>query len=846
MAEQECFHCGLPIRANERFSLMVDGVSRQFCCPACRAVAEIIVAGGFGAYYQRHQTTGVAARTVAAGSYAAFDGERFQRQHVMEVAQSSERGRRCHVRLLIRDIHCTACIWLLERYLIRIDGVERVRASLTEQLLELDWNPERVKLSQLCDALAALGYRPEPFSAAALQSVQREEKYYLLRRLGVAGVCMMQIGMLSIALYAGAFDSMEEAYRSLLSWVAGLLSLPVMLYGAQPFFRNAWNSIPRRQLSMDVPVALALLLAFVASWRALLSGVGEIYFDSISMLTFLLLCGRFLEMQARHFNARGSQDVLSVLPLTAWCPDERGRLECRPVEDISPGQQVVVKAGEVVPVDGRLLSGAGTVNEASLSGEFGAVSKQPGDVVLAGSVNGALALQLEVTATGGALQLNRINTLLMEARQHKPRVIQQVDRLAGVFVTVVLILAASCYLLWLAHDENRAFWVALSVLVVSCPCALSLATPAVLTAATNRLRRAGLLVTRAHVWEGLAGLGDVIFDKTGTLTQGALQVSSIELLDDRLDRSNCYRIAALLEQQSEHPLSRAFVLRDDDDLPGVRNFQQQRGGLAGEIDGQLYRLGNEAFAAELYAGQVAATLAQDEAHATPGTAMVYQQVLQLATPQGPCCRFILQDEVRNSAAACVADLQARGLKVHVLSGDSSAAVQQLASSLGAGQAVSGASPEQKLAYLRSLQHDGRKVLMIGDGINDVPVLAAADVSIAMSTASELAKTQADAILLGDDLQKIGVLLDTAQKARRGIWQNLAWALAYNLLAIPLAGAGYLAPWMAVIGMSLSSLVVVLNALRLQRSLPALASPGQQATMVDAPAELAWQGGGPRG
>jgi P-type Cu2+ transporter len=813
----DCFHCGQPVAGGEQFCVELSGQLRHFCCPACRAVACTIVDSGLSSFYQHRDISaaaGIDSQTPAAElaheNFSAFDDSEFQQRYVNRQTINGEQL--ATAQLLIGGIHCAACIWLLEKYLLKLVGVKRVSVSLTEQKLNLSWRAESVSLSAICRAIAALGYQPEPYSDNHLQELQQRENHQALRRLGVAGIGMMQVAMFAIALYAGDLQSMAQEYRDFIRAVSLIVATPVVFYSARPFFTGAWRGLKMKKPGMDLPVATAIGLAYAASIKATLLGVGDVYFDSVTMFTFLLLTGRYLEMRARHYAGRRSGDLASLLPAIAQRIFANGDSVSIALFKIKVGDKLMVRPGQVIPADGLVVEGSIGVDESQMTGEFALQDKVVGDVLVAGTVNGDGVLFMQVQATGVDLQLQSINRLLLQARSEKPQLAQLADKFASYFVLLVLVLAALSYCYWYffagAEYSQQAFWISLSVLVVSCPCALSLATPVALTAATSRLRDLGLLVTRPHVWELIPVISDVVCDKTGTLTKGELSIADIKpvVLNSQLD---FLAIAAAIEGFSEHPIAQAFVNSSAGGEQGlvVSNVQADIGeGVQAEVDGQPYRLGRSNYAAALY-GSSDQALAAD---CQPG------QWVLLSGNSGPLCWFRLEDSLRDDAALVVASLQQQGLKVHILSGDNSMVVQQLGEKLAVDYCVAGASPQDKLDYIRRLQESGARVLMLGDGINDVPVLAAADISVAMASASDLAKTNADSILLSGRLSSVLTLIKLAVATRLTIRQNIAWALAYNLLAIPLAAMAMIAPYVAAIGMSFSSLVVVLNALRLQR------------------------------
>ncbi|ARN74749.1 heavy metal translocating P-type ATPase [Oceanicoccus sagamiensis] len=799
-----CFHCGLTVTTGEPFCAELNGQQANFCCPACRAVAITIVDNGLSSFYQFHETNQQAPDALwDEGVFAAFDDDAFQQRYITRSQQSTDMAQ---VQLLIGGMHCAACVWLLEQYLLKLPAIEKVSVSLTEQKAVLHWRLSELPLSEVCRSIALLGYQAEPYSQNHLQELRQRENHQALRRLGVAGIGMMQVGMFAIALYAGALQSMALEYRDFMRWVSFLVATPVVFYAAQPFFIGAWRGIKMKSPGMDLPVALAIGLAYLASVKATWLGAGDVYYDSVTMFTFLLLSGRYLEMRARHFGGRLTTDLNSLLPSTVLTIDPAGNTQSLPLFKVALGDKLLIKPGQVIPADGVVLDGYSSVDESQMTGEFSLQSKVVGDDLVAGTCNGGGTMTLRVNAVGADLKLQSINQLLQTAQSTKPTMARMADKLASYFVVSVLLLAAATYSYWhIIAASDQAFWIVLSVLVVSCPCALSLATPAVLTAATNRLRDLGLLVTKPYVWEKMAAVTDIVCDKTGTLTRGELAISAVKPQAE-LSSQQCLDIAAALERYSEHPIAKAFTHKAQEALAVSEIEVIHSAGLEGHINGETYRLGRGDFASALYGLQ----------HISIPADFEQGQWLLLSSSKGAVCWFRLQDSLREDAQALVSGLQQQRLTVHLLSGDASGAAEQLSARLGIDRCTAGASPEQKLAYIQQLQAAGAKVLMLGDGINDVPVLAAADVSVAMSNASNLAKTHADSILLSGHLTAVLQLFSVASTTRSIIKQNLVWALSYNLLAIPLAAMAMIPPYLAAIGMSLSSLVVVLNALRVQR------------------------------
>jgi len=777
------------------------------CCPGCQAVAETIVGQGLGAYYERRDAPGTSPAERIPESLAElriFDDPRVQQGFVSETGDSEGDTRRAS--LAIEGITCAACAWLIERNLGRQPGVREVSVNLTSHRAQLTWDAAQTPLSALLECVSEIGYRARPYEPDRQEALLRGEERRALRRLGVAGLGMMQVMTFAVALYAGALEGMEDRYRDFLRWVSLLVATPIVLYAARPFFAGAVRDLRARQPGMDLPVAIAIGAAYLASAWATVMRTGEVYFDSVCMFTFFLGLGRYLEMRVRHRSDTQARRMLSRLPQTA----RRlvgGEEEMVPTRALETGDLVVVRPGETIPADGVVREGASSVSEALLTGEDFPRTRGAGERVIGGSQNIESPIVVEVTRSGANSTLATILALLDRAQAEKPPVARLADRVAHYFVAGVLVIAAGVGLAWYFVAPDQAFWVVLSLLVVTCPCALSLATPAALAAATNGLAASGLLVTRGHTLEGLARATHMVFDKTGTLTRGEIRLSEIRPLR-ALSQQELLAVASWLEHRSEHPIARAFAVEGE--TPGQALSAEATSphslpghGVEGELRGVRHRLGAPAWAIELCPDLPPPTVPGPEG-----------RWILLTDDAGPLAWFGLRDELRADAPAVVEELGELGIEVELLSGDASPSVTRLAGELGIAHAIAGATPEQKVEHVSRLQREGALAVMVGDGINDAPVLARAQISIAMGGGSDLARISADAVLLGDHLGVLSDAVRLARKTRRIVRQNLAWALLYNATVLPLAALGYIAPYMAAIGMSASSLLVVANALRL--------------------------------
>ncbi|ARU27387.1 heavy metal translocating P-type ATPase [Cellvibrio sp. PSBB006] len=799
-----CYHCGLPVPADAHFPVTIAGKDELMCCPGCQAVAMAIVDGGLANFY-RFRTENSA--RPASGSearqaqWSIYDLPEVQADFVVELDAEHQRRQ---ANVLLEGISCAACSWLIETHLKKQPAVQSVTINITTHRCTLIWDAQQQPLSELLAALSEIGYKPRPATDEQQQDLVRTENRMALFRLGVAGFGMMQAMMVAVGMYTGATD----AWLSFLRWQSFLAATPVVFFSCWPFFKSAWRSIKSRHLVMDVPVALAIGLAYIASGWATIAGGGEVYFESISMFAFFLLLGRYVEMRARHRNRLAFGNLAQLMPLSACCLTEQEGKACEqqvPLKTLRPGDRVLVKAGETFPCDGLVESGESSAVEAILTGESNPVTKRHGDTVIAGTLNSDSPLVISVTATGAATQLSAIERLAAQAAEEKPAQVTVADRIARFFIARLLVVCALVFAFWWWYDPARALWVTLSVLVVTCPCALALAMPAALSATTANLRKQGFLVARGHVVETLTQISRVIFDKTGTLTKGQFVVVDVRLCRQS-DQIHCLAIAAALEASANHPLALAFRHLDYSQ-PASQVKQMTGAGVEGEVAQVRYRLGTLDFVSALFPSGMASPVLPD----------TRQQWLLLGDNQGPLAWIALEDEVRPGAAEVVAAFQREGIAVELLSGDQSGAVAALAGQLGIRDFIAGAKPEDKLSHLHRRQAQGDKVLMLGDGINDVPILSGADISIAMASASDLAQTRADAVLLNDNLPVLHNAVVLAHRTKRIIQQNLRFSLTYNLLALPLAAAGWVAPWQAAIGMTASSLIVIFNSLRLSDS-----------------------------
>jgi Cu2+-exporting ATPase len=793
-----CWHCSEALPAGAAPLARIGGIDRAVCCQGCRAAAEWIEQLGLGDYYRLRSAPAERAGDAAtlAAEAAAWARPALARHVVRDMADG-----RSEAVVLVEGVRCAACVWLIERALGAVPGVASVQVNAAARRARFTWDPSRCSLPDLLAALARAGYRALPLDAAALDASRQQESRAALKRLVVAGFGAMQAMMYASALYLGAFDGMDAVTRDLFRWFGLLVATPVVFYAARPFFAGAWRSLRARALGMDVPVALAIALIYLASLVEALRGGAEVYFDSVSMFVFFLLVGRWLEMRARHHAGDLSDALARLAPAVAQRLREDGALETVGASELVAGDRVHVAEGALVPADGRLESARCRVDESLLSGESAAVARLRGDVLVAGSLVVDGPAQLRVERVGADTVLAGIALLVTRAATQRPRLARAGERAAASFVARVLVLATLTAVGWSLVDPARAFTATLAVLVVSCPCAFALAVPAALTRALAVLARQGVLVTRADAIEDLAGATHAVFDKTGTLTEPQL---ALEQLDARGEATPALALAwaAALARGSRHPVARAIASAAGDAAPAASASHVQAtagGGLQGEVAGRALRLGHAAFAID--------------GHAVPPG---LEEAVVLAEGPHVLATFTLAERLRGDAAAAIAALADAGLAIEIASGDSPGRVAAVARRLGVAQWTARLRPEGKLARLAALRAGGARVMAIGDGINDAPVLAGADVAVALAGGADLAQAASDIVLTGGRLGALAEARAIARETLSVLRQNQRWALAYNLVAVPFAAAGLVPPWLAAVGMSVSSLGVVLNALRIGR------------------------------
>lgn len=796
MTYPSCFHCQEPVLTGQQFVTRINERDELMCCPGCQAVSQAIVDAGLLSYYKFRTEPGSKQNALVPETltqFSAYDLPEVQQDFVHSVDNIES------VSLSIDGITCAACAWLIEHKVKQLNGIVQVLVNSTTQRAMISWDKRTLKLSDILGQISRIGYQAAPYQVDEQEINNKLNSRKFLLRLGLAGFATMQVMMFALALYTGYFTDLDVQYRDYFRWVSMIFATPVVLYSAQPFYFSAIRTLLSGKLNMDVSVSIAIGGAYIASCFATINGTGEVYFESVSMFTFFLLLGRYFEQKARQKASVSSSNLHKLVPLTAHLVSENGQEEI-PAKKLRLNDVILVKPGEIVAADGVVIEGHTSINEAMLTGEQMPIEKTVASQVYAGTINVDQPIKVSVTALGQDQLVAEIIRLQELASNTKPAIALLADKLSRYFSGTILTIAAITYLVWHQISPEDAFWVTLSVLVATCPCALALATPTAVTCATAIFTRLGIITRKAGVFEKLPLIKHVVFDKTGTLTCGTLSIGQTQCIAD-ITQTQALAITAALEAGSRHPIAAAFAEFADNALVAEHVHHEVGFGVRGSIDGTEYLIGNA-----LFTGASVDPL--DPTQKIWLACLCNEQLEVLAS-------FDIKDNIRQDSKATVEMLKQQGCSISIASGDNSGHVHKLAKELGIEDVHSGLTPAGKLALVTQLQKHTR-VAMFGDGINDAPVLAGADLSVAMGSGSAIAKNSADLILLGDHLSRFTQAVAIAKLTTQIIKQNLAWALGYNALILPLAVTGHVVPYIAAIGMSASSLIVVANSLRLLR------------------------------
>ena len=764
-----CAHCGAPCP---------DG--KRFCCSGCAGAHALITGLGLDRFYERLE-----------GAAPRPDPEAPRHDFAARARPEGEAG--FALDLLVGGLSCAACVWLIEQVLAREPDVVWARVALSTRRLSVRWRGARERANDFADRLAQLGFAAAPWDTSCLAAADDLEARRLLRAMGIAAFASMNVMLVSVAVWVGHGEGdMGEATRALMHWLAALIALPAIAVAGLPFFRSALAGLARGRANLDVPISLAVVLTAAMSLSETIRGGPYAYFDSAVTLLFLLLVGRYLDRRARGRAREAVARLAALNRAPVGVLGEDGTASPRMPEDVHPGERVLVAAGERIGVDGVVVSGVSTLDASLLTGESLPRSVGPGDRVHAGTLNRDAALIVRATSSGEGTLLAAIVRLMERAEQSRARFTSIADRVSRLYTPTVHLLAAATFLLWWGVFEvawQQALVYAVTVLIITCPCALGIAVPVVQVVAAGHLLRRGILVTSGTAFERLAAVDTVVFDKTGTLTEGRPSLLPGAWTEEEL------RAAAALAVASRHPLARALVAASPPVAPAEGVVEHPGRGLERTTAEGSVRLGSAAFAG-----------------APAGQGME----LWLSRPGCPPVRFAFADALRADAAETVGALAARGLEVELLSGDRAPAVAEAAGACGIGRWTAEVAPEGKIARLEALRASGRRPLMVGDGLNDAPALAAAEASIAFASGSDVAQAAADVVVQGRGLAGVVETIETAHRAQAAIRQNIGLSIAYNVLAVPLAVAGMATPLIAAIAMAASSLTVILNALRVER------------------------------
>lgn len=784
-----CFHCLESVPSGFNATVVIDNKAEPMCCIGCQAVAQNIVDQGMTDYYKF--------RTVHAGKVEqlvpeqlafikSYDNEDIQDEYIATNDNFSE------VLLSVEGITCAACAWLIEKQLLNLNSVKRVDVNTSTNRAMIQWDKSHTPLSEIITSLAIIGYKAYPFqSDIEAQQKQNTAKAYI-RRLGVAGLMTMQVMMFAFAMYFGMFSGMDSNFEQYFRWISLVLASPVILYSALPFLTNALNGLKAKQLNMDLPVSLAIYGAFAASCYATIMQIGEVYFESICMFTFLLLLGKYLEFRARLKASEFTANLQKLLPLTARTVSCSGEEYIIAAKKLKLNDVVRIKAGETIPADGEVIKGNTTVDESMMTGEHQPVNKFIGHNVYAGCVNHDGVVEIKINKIGQNTLLNQIIRLQHNALTNRPKLVEITDKIAQWFIACLLLFASITAIGWYQVDPEHAFWITISVLVATCPCALSLAIPTALTCAIATLTKKGILIKQAHVLETLSKLTLFAFDKTGTLTQGKFSLDEVDIIDNKYSKAQVINIAAMLERYSEHPIASAFSDVSNEQST-LENVTVHAGiGISGHDTTHHYAVGKSGWF----------NTKKSNAQAS---LYIDKQVV---------ARFYFVDKLKSDAQKLIDSLRSQNITCHMLTGDASDAGSKVAKKLKLNSVQSGCSPKDKQTAVEQWASKNEVIAMVGDGVNDSPVFASAHLSIAMESGADISKNSADVVLLNSDLASIDHLMSVAKQTRRIIKQNLLLSLLYNSAVLPLAALGFIDPWMAVIGMSASSIIVISNSLRL--------------------------------
>ncbi|MCB1750930.1 MAG: heavy metal translocating P-type ATPase [Gammaproteobacteria bacterium] len=817
-AGQHCFHCTLPISATEKVDAEIDGRVQSFCCNGCRAVCEAIYNAGLEGFYRRTpEGTPLGPPPELPQELGFYDLDEVQEEFVDDLGEVRD------INLLVDGIHCAACVWLIENSLHAMPGVTQARVNLSGRKLHITWDNSRRKLSSIIGRLGQIGYSAVPYDPDTAEGRINRQNRNLLYRMAFAGFTMMNLLWISIALYSGA-DKGE--FRTLFHWVGFALATPTLLYSGYPFYKGAWSGLRNLHLGMDLPIAIGASVTYLYSIYVMLSGspAGEVYYDTVVNFLFVILVGRYLEALSKTQAVASTQRLLDLQPRVVTLL-RQGAEKIVPIRSVKPGDTILVKPGERIPVDGLIREGNSSVDEAILTGESGGVGKNIGDPVSAGTINGTGALVITVEGVLKNTALGRIIRLVEEAQASKAPIQCMADRVVPWFVAVTIGLATVTFIWWLERDLETALMAATAVLIITCPCAFGLATPMAIAVASGLGARHGILVRNGEVLEALSAINHFVFDKTGTLTEGRMRVTSVLTGSENwsvgdaamgAETRDVLQQLAALERYSEHPIAAAVIASVEDaglSIPAsaVEEFEYRPGfGIGALLQGRRVVAGTAAWMVDR---GVSLNPHFDSESARLEALGI--GCLRFAVDGEERAVIALEDRVREDAPALIDALKRDGMDVTLLSGDRRTAAEMIARRLGGMQVIAEVLPEQKDQVIGGLQADNQRVAMVGDGVNDAPALVRADVGIALGSGTDVSIASADIILISSELEKVRLAAALSRRTLRTIRQNIGISITYNLIMVPLAMMALITPLVAAVSMPISSLLVIANAARIR-------------------------------
>ncbi|MEQ1590579.1 MAG: heavy metal translocating P-type ATPase [Gallionella sp.] len=801
-----CFHCGLPVPSDTHFQNQLENKTREFCCFGCLSVCAAIYDAGLQGYYQRTPEGALLGPPPAPPQdIEMYDMPEIQQDFVR--AQGDKR----EAHLLVEGIHCAACVWLIERGLKRIAGVETANVNMAGKRLHVSWDDTRVKLSTLIQSLSKIGYAGVPYDPEAAEGAMKKRNRAMLFRLFFAGFTMMNMSLVAGALYTGA-DQGE--FRNFFHWMGFALATPTLLYSAFPFYKGAWGGLRNAHLTMDVPIAIGLSVTYLYSIYVTLTGIGEVYFDTVTNLTFLILIGRYLEGLFRQQAVASTSRLMNLQPRVATVVQD-GVETMTPIRAVKVGDRVLIKPGSSVAVDGVVLEGHSAVDESMLSGESLPVSKSVGMTVSAGTLNTTGALLVEVHSALQDTTLYKIIRLVEQAQASKAPIQRIADSIVPWFVLVTLVCATATFAWWYPQNFDTALIAATSVLIITCPCALGMATPMSIAIASGLGAKYGILVKNGLVLETLSKVTHFVFDKTGTLTEGKMSVAHL-LLAPSASRDEVLGLAAAVERFSEHAVAKAITNEAEQqqlrfrDL-AVTDFHATAGlGVSAKVQEKTILLGSAEWLVRN--GILLNVTLQNQTHEYEAQAM---SCVHGAIGGAHLAVFALADQLRTDAQQMVDELRAAGIAMTLLSGDRKPVAEAIAKQLGGMAVIAEVLPQDKDQVIQNLQQQGAVVAMVGDGINDAPALIRADVGIALGSGTDVSVESADIVLMHNELNKVRQATLLSRRTLRTIKQNIGLSFVYNAIMVPLAMAAMVTPVIAAITMPISTLLVVGNAARIR-------------------------------